>query len=127
MADEKLRPLKPLIAGKKRYLAFEIISELPVDFLDFVNVFWNSSMSFIGEMGSAKASLWIVKDFWDPKQQKGVIKCSHRFVEKVRLVMSLISRIGDQRVIINILGVSGTLNSAKAKITGLKDLTAYGG
>lgn len=123
--DEKLKAIKPMIAGKKRYLSFEIMSELPVEFSDFVNVFWNSSMSFIGELGSAKASIWIVKDLWDQKQQKGVIKCSHRFVEKIRLVLSLISRIGDQRVIVSVLGVSGTLNSAKAKIMSMRDLSSY--
>ncbi len=114
-----------MVGGKKRYLAFEIMSESPVEFSDFVNVFWNSSISFIGEIGSAKASLWIVKDFWDQKQQRGVIKCSHKFVERIRLVMSLIGRIGDYRVIINILGVSGTLNSARAKIMNMRDLASY--
>ncbi|MBI3413632.1 MAG: hypothetical protein HY051_06185 [Candidatus Aenigmarchaeota archaeon] len=123
--DEKLRTLKPMIAGKKRYLCFEIISETAVEFADFVNVFWNSAMSFIGELGSAKASIWIVKDLWDQKQQKGVIKCSHRFVEKIRLILSLINRIGDQRVIVNVVGISGTLNSAKAKIISMRDLTSY--
>ncbi|MBI4177531.1 MAG: hypothetical protein HY516_04140 [Candidatus Aenigmarchaeota archaeon] len=123
--DEKLKAIKPMIAGKKRYLSFEIMSESPVEFSDFVNVFWNSSMSFIGELGSAKASIWIVKDLWDQKQQKGVIKCSHRFVEKIRLVLSLLSRIGDQRVIVSVLGISGTLNSAKAKIMSMRDLSSY--
>lgn len=123
--DEKLKALKPMITGKKRYLPFEIISESPVEFPDFVNVFWNSAMSFIGELGAAKASIWIVKDLWDQKQQKGVIKCSHRFVERIRLILSLIGRIGDQRVIVNVLGISGTLNSAKAKITSMRDLTSY--
>ena len=123
--DDKLKTPKPMIAGKKRYLSFEIVSESPIEFSDFVNVFWNSSMSFIGELGSAKASIWIVKDLWDQKQQKGVIKCSHRFVEKIRLVLSLIGRIGDQRVIVSVLGISGTLNSAKAKIMSMRDLTSY--
>ncbi|MBI2085499.1 MAG: ribonuclease P protein component 2 [Candidatus Aenigmarchaeota archaeon] len=123
--DDKLKTLKPMIAGKKRYLSFEIISESSVEFADFVNVFWNSSMSFIGELGSAKASIWIVKDLWDQKLQKGVIKCSHAFVEKIRLILSLIGRIGDQRVIVSVLGVSGTLNSAKAKIMSMRDLASY--
>lgn len=123
--DEKLKTLKPMIVGKKRYLSFEIISESPVEFSDFVNVFWNSVMSFIGELGAAKASIWIVKDLWDQKQQKGVIKCSHRFVEKIRLVLSLTGRIGDQRVIVNVLGISGTMNSAKAKIMSMRDLASY--
>ncbi len=114
-----------MIAGKKRYLSFEIVSESPIEFSDFVNVFWNSSMSFIGELGSAKASIWIVKDLWDQKQQKGVIKCSHRFGDNIRLVLSLIGRIGDQRVIVSVLGISGTLNSAKAKIMSMRDLTSY--
>ena len=122
---EKLRLLKPLITGKKRYLTFEIISESPIQFSDFVNVFWNSSVLFIGEIGSARASLWVVKDLWDQKQQKGVIKCSHRSVEKIRLVMSLISRIGDERVIVNVFGVSGTMRSARTKIMGMRDLGSY--
>src|SRR3989338_1591105 len=120
--DDKLKAPKSMIAGKKRYLYFEIKCESAVEFVDFVNVFWNSAMSFIGELGSAKAAIWIVKDLWDQKQQKGVIKCSHTFVEKIRLVLSLISRVGDQRVIISVLGVSGTLNSARAKIMSMRDL-----
>lgn len=113
------------LAGKKRYLAFEIISESDVEFVDFVNVAWNSILTFIGERGASKSGIWFVKDLWDPKQRKGVVKCSYRAVESVRASLALITRIGDNRIIINILGVSGTLRSAKTKFFGMRDLASF--
>ncbi|MFH1106083.1 MAG: Rpp14/Pop5 family protein [Candidatus Aenigmatarchaeota archaeon] len=121
---DDLKTMKSL-GARNRYLTFEIISESEVQFGDFVNVAWNSILSFLGERGASRAGVWIVKDLWDQKQQKGVVKCSHRAVESVRSALALITRIGDSRIIINIAGVSGTMQSAKTKFFGMRDLASF--
>lgn len=54
-----------------------------------------------------------------------MIRCSHLAVENVRASLALINRIGDVRVIIKVLGVSGTIKAARRKFFGEKTLEDY--
>lgn len=78
-------------------------------------VILNTFLDFYGEEGFSKLSMWIIKNLYNSKEQVGVIKCNNRSVQKVILGLGLISRIGDSRVIFDILKVSGTLKGLKVK------------
>lgn len=125
MAD-RINTLPPTLRPGRRYLTFEVISDGPVEFSSVVNVIWSAVLTFLGERGTARAGLWIVKDMWDDRQQRGVVKCGHNAVEAVRAALALVTQTGDRRVILNILGVTGTLQSARAKFFGVRDLTTFG-
>ncbi|MEM7819669.1 MAG: Rpp14/Pop5 family protein [Candidatus Aenigmatarchaeota archaeon] len=124
MAEPKILP--PSLRPQKRYIVFEIISEHPITYGDLINAVWNSMLSFLGELGSAEARIWFIHNLYDEKTQRGVIKCRHDSVEKIRVVLSLIQMIGETRSLIKIVGVTGTIKSAKNKyLSGgtLKDFT----
>jgi len=117
--------LPPSMRPPKRYIVFEIISEEPIEYGDFVNALWNSIMEFLGEFSASKTGIWIVKNIYDKNSQRGVIKCNHDSVEHLRVALSLISIIGETKAIVKILGVTGTLRSAKSKYLTIKDLRNY--
>ena len=50
MNEPKLLP--PSMRSHKRYVVFEIISEKPVDYNDFVSAFWATFLNFMGRLQS---------------------------------------------------------------------------
>ncbi|QQG40259.1 MAG: ribonuclease P protein component 2 [Candidatus Aenigmatarchaeota archaeon] len=124
MAD-KPKTLPPTLREKKRYLAFEIISEKPLRFDAIVDAFWNALLTLLGELGTARTNVWFVKDAWDEKRQRGLVRCGHVQVENVRVALALITSIGGVRVIPHSLGVSGTMEGARKKFLGERTLKDF--
>jgi RNase P/RNase MRP subunit POP5 len=54
-----------------------------------------------------------MKNLWDSEKKICVIRCNNLSVQKVIAGLGLISRLGDARIIIKILKVSGTLKGLK--------------
>jgi len=127
MADEikRPKPLPPSLRGRRRYLAYQVISEQKILFQDLINTIWHSVLNFLGEFGASEADLWIVRDVYDEKRQVGILRCSHTSVEHIRTALALVQRIGDVRVIIKVLGVSGTIKATKMKFFGETTLTEF--
>lgn len=117
--------LSPSLRENKRYLGFEIISEEKLKFEDILNAFWHSILNLCGELGTSKANIWFIKDTWDEVNQRGLIKCKNDSVEYVRSALALIERIGDVKVIVYTLGVSGTMKAAKRKFFGERTLEDF--
>ena len=117
--------LPPSLRPNKRYIAFEIISERAVEYNEFVTAVWTSMFSFLGDIGAADAKVWFVHNLYDDKSQKGLLKCTHDSVEKIRVVLSLIRIVGETKSIVKILGVTGTIKSAKTKYLTVKDLRDF--
>jgi len=113
MQRKKLKILLPSLREKNRYISFKVISEEPVVYSDLEVAIWNSMLDFFGELGTAKTSMWLIKNLYDEQKQIGVIKCNHKSVQDVITGLGLISRLGDSRVTIKILSVSGTIRSLK--------------
>ena len=113
MADPRMLP--PSMRPPKRYIAFEVVSEQPIIYGELVNAIWTTAMEFLGEVGGAEANIWFVHNMYDSKHQTGMVKCRHDNVEKVRTVLSLISVVGETKCLIRIMGVTGTIKSAKTK------------
>jgi len=120
------KTLPPSLRTKGRYIVFEIVSEMRLSYSDFSAAMWNSLLDFIGELGASEARCWLIKNLYDEKAQRGVIKCSHDKVEHVRAALALLHTIGDTRATVRILGVTGTIKSAQNKYLGMKDLRSFG-
>lgn len=121
MAEPKLLP--PSMRAHKRYVVFEIVSEKPVEYGDFVASFWSSLLNFLGEHGAANARIWIIRNLYD--KQRGVIKCQHDYVEFTRAALTLVQIIGETKALVRVLGVTGTIKSAKNKYLGVRDLRDF--
>ena len=123
MAEPKLLP--PSMRAHKRYVVFEIIPEKPVEYGDFMAAFWSSLLNLLGENGAADARIWVIKNLFDDKQQRGVVKCQHDFVEYTRASLMMVQIIGETKAIVRVLGVTGTIKSAKDKYLGIRDLRDF--
>ena len=123
MAEPKMLP--PSLRSHKRYVVFEVISENPVDYNELVSSIWNSTINFLGELESSEAMIWSIQNLYDESTQRGIIKCRHDFVESVRVVLSLIHTIGETKAVIKVLGVTGTIKSARTKYLSSKDLRTF--
>ena len=126
MVDEKRpKPLPSSLRGRRRYIAYQVLSEDKFIFQDLTNSIWHSLLNLLGELGSAEADLWVAKNIYDEKRQIWVIRCSHDKVEQVRAALALIERIGDIRVIVKVLGISGSIKAARLKFFGESRLTEF--
>ena len=122
---DKPKPMPPNLRGRARYIAFQVVSENKVSFDEMKTSIWHSILNFLGEYGSSQASAWISKTAYDDNKQIGLMRCSHEFVEEIRAALSLVERIGDIRVVIKVLGVSGTMKAARMKFLGETTLTSF--
>ncbi len=100
---------------KKRYIVFRVHSEEQLDFSNTKNAIWNSLEKWLGEKELAKANIHVVKNLWNSKEQKGFLRCCHKYVDGVKVGLGLIHQIGDSRVIFQTLRVTGTIKSGKEK------------
>lgn len=119
------KPLSSSLRSKTRYLAFQVMSEDKIRYGDLTNSIWHSLLNLLGEIGTSKTEIWIVKNLYEEGKQIGLIRCSHQLVEQVRTALTLIQRIGDTRVIVKVLGVSGTMKAARKKFFGERDLKDF--
>ncbi|MFH0948975.1 MAG: Rpp14/Pop5 family protein [Candidatus Aenigmatarchaeota archaeon] len=122
---EKPKMLPPFLRPKKRYIAFSVISDSKVPYGELSSAVWNCSLGFLGEMNSAEANFRLIENLYDETNGIGIIVCNHDSVEEVRVVLSMLQTIAESRAIIKILGVTGTIKSAKTKYLGIKDLRNY--
>ena len=109
---------RPTMRSKKHYVIFRLHYGDPEFRPDFMNVrgaIWNSLESWLGEAEAAKANIRFIMNLWDPKTQTGFLSCSPKYVDKINVAMALVHQIGDQRVIVQVLRVSGTIKSGKEK------------
>ncbi len=107
------KQILPSLRERNRYMAFEIISDSDIERGDVVKAVWNSVLQFLGELGASRTSLWVME--WDDKKKKGILKVNHKSVDEVRSALALVKEINRERVILHILGVSGTVKRTREK------------
>ena len=117
MVKSKNNPaLMPSLREKKRYIAFEIISDEPVsDFSKVSGAIWEACLGYLGSLGVSKAGIWVLPDKYSSIDQRGLLRVSRKEVDKVKAAFVTITHIGDEPVIVRSLGVSGMLNKAQQK------------
>ena len=112
---KKIKPVLPSLREKKRYLVFKIISKKDIKSSDVSSLIWQSSLSFLGEIGTAKAGIWVLPDKWNQKKQKCMLKKNNKYVDKLKTSLTLIKSFKRQQIIIKSVGVSGMINKADKK------------
>jgi len=111
--DMKLRVLPASLREKNRYILFRVISEEPIEYSDLESAIWNTMLDFLGEYGTSKTSAWLIKDRWNKDEQTCIIRCNHLSVPEIIASLGLINRLGDARISIKILKVSGTIKGCR--------------
>ena len=109
----RLKILPSSLRERRRYIKLKIISDEPIAFSDFKAAVTNVFLDFYGELGFSELSLTFINNSFDPKRQVCILRCNHKSVQKVLAALGFIQRLGDVRILIKILGVSGTLKKLR--------------
>lgn len=105
----KLRTLLPTLKEKKRYVAFEIISEQTFTFSDAAKAITGSVINTCGTINTAAMGMNII----NYEKNKGVIRVAHTSVDALKSALCLCTTINETPAIIKSIGVSGILNKAQ--------------
>ncbi len=111
----KLRRL-PSMKEKKRYVTFSIISDKRVAYPDVKGAITDSVINWMGEKGLSESNLKVIRNLWNDNSKEGWLSCTPSSVDDVKVSLALIHQIGDSKVIIRTLRVSGTIKSGKEKL-----------
>jgi ribonuclease P/MRP protein subunit POP5 len=120
----KLKILPTHLRDKKRYLAFEAFSEIPLQRDDIISLVTESSGNLYGACGASQLGLWVVKvwNYQSPgkNRAKGIIRCNRDEVGRARAVIPTITKFRGKRVVFQTLGISGTIQAAITNFIKLK-------
>lgn len=106
-----MRRLIPTLRNKKRYVAFEIISDAPHDIQDAKKALWDSLLRLFGEVGSAKIDAHFVDE--QCKGKKGIIRCAHTGTDELLSSMAFVSSISGKKAVFRSLGMSSTIKGTR--------------
>jgi len=95
VADKRLR---------KRYIAFEVLSEEKIDRKELMEAIHN----FSGKpMQKDRLSVMLLQE------NKGVVRCQHTLKEETLRLLRSINNVGGKKVQLRTIGTSGTIRKAK--------------
>ena len=106
--EMKVKPMLPTLREKKRYLAFEAVSDHKNDFGSVEHAIMQSTAECLGTIDLAKAGVMLMADRWDSEKQRGIIRVNHKYVDKLKFSLAKIKG----KVIFRSLAVSGILAKA---------------
>ena len=104
----RIKPLLPTLRERKRYLAFEVLSEKELQWAMIKKAIFDAMKEYVGIDGISDAGLLFVKN----NGNKGILRVSHTSLNKVRAALIFIKNIESQKVIVKSIGASGMLNKA---------------
>ncbi|MBN1792938.1 ribonuclease P protein component 2 [Candidatus Woesearchaeota archaeon] len=109
----KVNALKPSMREKKRYIAFEIVSEKPLG-KDADRQLIIRINELLGVFHSSKAGILRVK--YNPGLQRGLLRVDRAFVDFIRTCFVMLKQLEGIRVMIRTLAVSGMVHRAAAMV-----------
>jgi len=104
----------PSLKEKKRYLAFEVISEKPVGYSDVHSAFRRAMSDYLGQKGCAAAGAIMLKERFN--SSKGIIRVNHNYLNDLKASLCMARTVGNQKAMFKSLGASGILKKAYAYV-----------
>jgi len=92
MNKNKLKPLLPSLREKKRYLAFEVISEEKIPEMEVEEIILNSVKEYLGTLHMGKAGIMFLRNRYNKDKQKGIIKVNNKYLEHLRASIALVDK-----------------------------------
>ena len=108
-----LRPLRPSLKEKKRYVVFRVDSEMPVSVDDLISSVNAKCLEFMGVLLFGKAGVMIIKNQFNGNY--GIIKVGHKYVDHIKASLMQVTEVKGIKANIEVKGISGILKKAKEK------------
>lgn len=107
----KIKPLKPALREKKRYIVYEIHTTKNTSMHVLQEQLMNKVQELLGVFLASKAGILPIK--YNQKTKRGILRVNHTTVDYIRSCFVLITTLGTTPVQIQTKGVSGILKKAK--------------
>lgn len=108
---QKIKPIKPSLKEKKRYLVYKIISAQKIELRDAKEAIDRQNLRFLGELMSSRANIMHINELY--RDNIGVIRVENKYLNELKMSISLIKEINNKKVVVNPIFVSGVLNKIK--------------
>ncbi len=108
-----MKRLPPTLREKKRYVAFEVISDEPTAKEEISREIWKHALSLLGEIRASSLGLWVLD--YNPDTRLGFLVCRNEALATIKAVLAFIGEINGKRVHVCVTGVSGTIKALKRK------------
>lgn len=95
---------------RNRYLAFKIISESVFSSEDIVHCIWRTLINLFGEVGGSRTNFWLIEY---SESGYGILRCTHTSVDVMKSVLAAVYELNGSPLIMNVLGVSGTIKGVR--------------
>ena len=116
MVKAKTKPLLPSLREKKRYLAYEVISQQKFnDAIEINKVISDAANEFLGNLGMAKAGIIPLDDQWNSNLQRGAIRVNNKHIDELKASLVFVKNIKGKDVILRSVGASGILKKTQQK------------
>ena len=103
-----MKGILPSLKEKKRYLAYEVISEGNLNKYDIAKAVKENSLKFMGSLNYGKAGVKMIS-----AGKKGIVKVNNKFVDHLKSSLILINKVGNNNVMFKTVKVSGVLKKLK--------------
>jgi len=106
-----LRSNLPVLRTKRRYMSFLLESEGILEPKDLLVEIYSAQVSLMGDLGAASNKLKLICF----NGRFGILRCNHDRIQDTRALLATINTVNGIRVLIQVIGVSGTIKSATKK------------
>ena len=116
MAKAKTKPLLPTLREKKRYLAYEVISNHKFnDTIGINEAIMDAAKGFLGNLGMAKAGIIMMNDQFSKEKQRGLLRVSNKHLDNLRASLVFADKINNNDAVIRSVGASGILKNFETR------------
>lgn len=91
---------------------YEVKADKGLRFEEVKQELERTMLEFLGELGYGRAGVMVMDNWQD---NKGIIRTETKSVDSVKTALTMLQRVGDQKVMVKTIGVSGILKKAKSK------------
>ncbi len=77
----------------------------------FREAIWQQLQQIYGELGVSRIGFWVMS--YHPEHHFSIIRCQHNQVRELRAALATIKQIGHTPLLLQVVGISGTIRKAK--------------
>lgn len=108
-----MKPVLPVLREKKRYLAFEIISNQNLSSSSAHKIIKSAYLNYVGMKGYANAGFLFLNDLYNPEKKTGMIRISAKELDNLKTALVLLNKIDDKGIVIKTIKSSGIVKKLK--------------
>jgi len=116
-----MKILPSSLRTKRWYIAFELVYDERIDEKELMNSIWSTGLFLVGAYKISLCNIHMI----DYNGKKGIISCAREEIDTLRAILTVINKINDKKVAINVLGVAGSIKKINTKYIKDKNNNIY--